>query len=311
MPILKFCTQRLYANYVCAVPIGTLTSPARLICTSPTRFIHTNKVMAKSRFEYVRQFEMDDTCLPNCWIVVRIDGKSFHRFADVHHYIKPNDERSLDVMSEAAARVMDDFPDIVLAYGQSDEYSFVLHKNTTTYNRRASKLMTNIVSKFAALFVFHWSRYFPSQPMEYPPAFDGRVVLYPTDQNLKDYLSWRQADCHINNLYNTCFWKLVQERSLSAQQAQERLKGTLSAGKNELLFTEFDINYNNLPPKYRKGTVLIREKDDDNSPTMKVSCSNAGHQHHDTRVSRRIISLHCDIIAKEFWLEHPEILETK
>ena len=37
--------------------------------------------MAKSRFEYVRQFEGDDTCLPACWIVVRIDGKAFHRWA--------------------------------------------------------------------------------------------------------------------------------------------------------------------------------------------------------------------------------------
>lgn len=35
--------------------------------------------MAKSKFEYVRDFEADDTCLPNCWIVVRLDGRNFHR----------------------------------------------------------------------------------------------------------------------------------------------------------------------------------------------------------------------------------------
>ena len=35
--------------------------------------------MAKSKFEYVKQFETEDKCLPNCWIVVRIDGKGFHR----------------------------------------------------------------------------------------------------------------------------------------------------------------------------------------------------------------------------------------
>jgi len=35
--------------------------------------------MAKSKFEYVRQFEAHDECLPHCWIVVRIDGKGFHR----------------------------------------------------------------------------------------------------------------------------------------------------------------------------------------------------------------------------------------
>jgi tRNA(His) guanylyltransferase len=35
--------------------------------------------MAKSKFEYVRDFEADDTCLPHCWVVVRLDGRNFHR----------------------------------------------------------------------------------------------------------------------------------------------------------------------------------------------------------------------------------------
>ena len=48
------------------------------------------------------------------------------------------------------------------------------------------------------------------QPLLYPPSFDARIVLYPSDQNIIDYLSWRQADVHINNLYNTCFWNLVK-----------------------------------------------------------------------------------------------------
>jgi len=34
-------------------------------------------------------------------------------------------------------------------------------------------------------------------------------------------------------------------------------QGTVSSDKNELLFSEFGINYNNLPQLYRKGTVLL------------------------------------------------------
>ena len=55
--------------------------------------------------------------------------------------------------------------------------------------------MTNIVSLFAASYVYHWKDYFGADPLHYPPAFDGRVVLYPSEENLRDYLSWRQADC--------------------------------------------------------------------------------------------------------------------
>lgn len=280
--------------------------------------------MAKSKFEYVKQFETEDKLLPNCWIVVRIDGKGFHRFSDVHNYIKPNDDRSLTLMSKAAETVMTEFKDIVLAYGQSDEYSFVFKKNTNVYNRRASKLATNVVSLFASSFVYFWPRYFGTQMMQYPPAFDSRTVLYPSDKNLRDYLSWRQADCHINNLYNTCFWKLIQEKGLTPAQSQDRLKGTMSSDKNELLYKEFEINYNNLHPLHRKGTILIRSpKEPQNGElTLQLNFSGSlnssgergstpGRGSNTPRKSSKpdVVHLHTDLIGEEFWREHPDILE--
>ena len=36
--------------------------------------------MAKSRFEYVRNFELPDPLVPNTYIVVRIDGRGFHKW---------------------------------------------------------------------------------------------------------------------------------------------------------------------------------------------------------------------------------------
>ena len=37
-------------------------------------------VMANSKFEYVKQFEHEQRLLPHCWIVVRLDGRGFHRY---------------------------------------------------------------------------------------------------------------------------------------------------------------------------------------------------------------------------------------
>lgn len=48
--------------------------------------------MACSRYEYVKSYEQDDKILPNVWIVIRIDGKKFHKFANAHNFEKPNDE---------------------------------------------------------------------------------------------------------------------------------------------------------------------------------------------------------------------------
>lgn len=39
-------------------------------------------------------------------------------------------------------------------------------------------------------------------------------------------------------------------------------QGTLSSDKNELLFNDFSLNYNNLPEMYRRGTVIIHQKVD-------------------------------------------------
>ena len=64
----------------------------------------------------------------------------------------------------------------------------------------SSKIMTTLASYFASCYVFHWSKFFQDTPLLYPPAFDGRVVLYPSNKNLRDYLSWRQADCTNCNL---------------------------------------------------------------------------------------------------------------
>lgn len=301
--------------------------------------------MAKSKFEYVKQFETEDKLLPNCWIVVRIDGKGFHRFSELHGYIKPNDDRALDLMSKAAETVMDEFKDIVIAYGQSDEYSFVFKKSTNVYNRRASKLSTNVVSLFASSFVYFWPRYFGTTMMQYPPAFDSRTVLYPTDKNLRDYLSWRQADCHINNLYNTCFWKLIQEKGLTPAESQERLKGTMSSDKNELLFKEFEINYNNLHALHRKGTILLRTaknelengdldlslqlhlsgssttrsqsaKGRNAGETTRGGFSSQGEANRTRFMSKKgsspnIERLHVDLIGEEFWTDHPDILNPR
>jgi tRNA(His) 5'-end guanylyltransferase len=64
---------------------------------------------------------------------------------------------------------------------------------------------------------------------------------------------------HINNLYNTTFWTLVQQGGMDPREAEQKLSGTYSADKNEILFKDFGINYNNEPECFKKGTVLYRD----------------------------------------------------
>jgi tRNA(His) guanylyltransferase len=79
------------------------------------------------------------------------------RFSDKYAFEKPNDRRGIDLMNSAAKAVLKELPDIVIAYGISDEYrymgqrifhikllsnslffsSFVLHKSCTLFERRS------------------------------------------------------------------------------------------------------------------------------------------------------------------------------
>ncbi|XP_068451521.1 probable tRNA(His) guanylyltransferase [Clinocottus analis] len=273
------------------------------------RLFTSSRNMAKSMFEYVRNFETDDACLRNCYIVVRLDGRNFHKFAEEHTFLKPNDDRALGLMTKSARSVMVELEDIVIAYGQSDEFSFVFKRTSSWFNRRASKLMTHVASQFSSSYVFYWKEFFGEQPLLYPPGFDGRVVLYPSNRNLRDYLSWRQADCHINNMYNTVFWTLVQKGGLTTAQAEQRLKGTLAKDKNEILFSEFDINYNNESALHKKGTTLIWEKRDETVTKRKRLPNGEETDVAVTRSRRTVHTHHCDIIGQQFWAQHPDILE--
>lgn len=79
-------------------------------------------------------------------------------------------------------------------------------------------------------------------------------------------------------------------------QAEKKLKGTLSGDKNEILFSQFGINYNNEPEMFRKGTLLVRRR-------VPVPLPNGG-----TREKSQIIQQYADVIGDEFWKENSHLL---
>ncbi|CAM6074423.1 unnamed protein product [Sphagnum tenellum] len=255
--------------------------------------------MANSKYQYVKGFEQNDTLLPQTWIVIRVDGRAFTRFSQVHGFEKPNDMQALLLMNECAKAVLEDISDVVFCYGVSDEYSFVLRRTCTLYQRRASKLISLVVSLFSASYAMKWTQFFPETELQYAATFDGRAVCYPSESILRDYLSWRQVDCHINNQYNTCFWKLVGS-GMSTAEAQNTLKGTTADVKNNLLFEKFKINYNNIPPIFRKGSIVYRKQMDE---VVKVEKGEVIK-----RLRAHIVVEHEDIIHDGFWTAHSYIL---
>ncbi|XP_033147610.1 uncharacterized protein LOC103867714 [Brassica rapa] len=262
---------------------------------------HFSKDIGRVEPDFVRSFQFENKLLPLTWVVVRIDGSHFHRFSDVHEFEKPNDEQALKLMNSCAVAVLQEFEDIHFGYGVSDEYSFVLKRESELYQRQSSKIISAIASLFTSTYVIKWGDFFPRKELKYPPSFDGRAVCYPTYKILLDYLAWRQVDCHINNQYNTCFWMLVKSGKTKTQ-SQDYLKGTQTREKNELLSSQFGIEYNTLPLIFRMGSSVLRSKE---AVAVENGVVVSGKK---LKREGEVVVDHCNIIERGFWEEHPHIL---
>ncbi|KAK9290123.1 hypothetical protein L1049_008288 [Liquidambar formosana] len=74
--------------------------------------------------EYVKSFQFGNKLMPSTWVVIRIDGRHFHRFSEDHEFEKPNDEQALNLMNSCAVAVLEEFQDIIFSYGLCSEEGF-------------------------------------------------------------------------------------------------------------------------------------------------------------------------------------------
>jgi tRNA(His) guanylyltransferase len=325
-----------------------------------------------------------DLAQPSTSTSQRQTNKQTPRFADLHGFAKPNDDRALRLMDTAASDVAltlgaagkkkskesgdgtspSSSPPhsplssgVVLGFGTSDEYSFVLGPSCQIYDRREAKLVSVTASAFAAAYVRRWDSFFcpgrrrrtrpcesssngdgrllygakddsSDTPLRSTPSFDCRAVLYPTAKHLRDYLSWRQADAHVNCQFNAAFWALVHSDGKSKAEAAAALQGTRTADKNELLFRR-GINYSKLPARHRKGSVLVRRADVLDAETEEIEGDGeadveGGEEEGEERVGNAAASsssssslvrlapgwavVHCDIIKDDFWEARPHLI---
>ncbi|RKF64914.1 tRNA guanylyltransferase [Erysiphe neolycopersici] len=116
---------------------------------------------------------------------------------------------------------------------------------------------------------------------------------------------------HINNLYNTTFWALIQLGGLDAKSAEKELAGTLAADKHEILFSRFRINYNKEPEIYKKGSIIIYDCKSESLETTKDNIvSKSPPKNHSKRKEKcRITILHLDLIKDDFWESRKWILD--
>jgi tRNA(His) guanylyltransferase len=180
------------------------------------------------------------------YFVIRIDGRGFHTFTKGLE--RPYSRALADALDKAAIGLCHEMIGCRFAYGQSDEYSFLL----TDFEKENSPLwfdgnVQKIVSVSASLFTAYFGKAFPS---EKPAGFDSRVLVIPRRTEVEKYFLWRQLDASANSL----------NMLASTHYPHAELDGRSNAEKHELLFAK-GVNWAKQPADFRRGRVVRRSED--------------------------------------------------
>ncbi|MBQ6345239.1 MAG: guanylyltransferase [Methanobrevibacter sp.] len=183
----------------------------------------------------------------NSKIIVRLDGRSFHKLARDLKLVKPYDDDFYEVMSKVCRDLFEEFS-AEFAYSFSDEISLLL--NNVPFEGRIEKINSVMASFAASSFVMHYDSEFKK-----PPAFDSRIIPI-TDEDILGYFKWRQDESWRNcvNSHGISYLK----SKYSNAEANDKIKGMNLSDIHEFLF-ENGINLNDVENYKKRGIAVYRK----------------------------------------------------
>ncbi|MFO0684575.1 MAG: tRNA(His) guanylyltransferase Thg1 family protein [Sandaracinus sp.] len=194
----------------------------------------------------------DRELLPDCFVIARIDGRSFSRLTKetLRDLEKPFDAGFRDAMIAASRTLAADSGfDVAYAYTQSDEISLLFARDASAFGRRAAKWLSILASTAAATL---------SLRLGLPATFDARLLELPNESLVRDYFRWRYEDAARNALSGHCYWHL-RGRGLDGTAATRELERLSVPQRHELLHTA-GRPFQSVPAWQRRGVGLWPER---------------------------------------------------
>lgn len=158
----------------------------------------------------------DYKLLPNGYIVVMLDGRSFSKKIK-NKFVKPFDEHFVSIMNKTAQYLCENISGCILAYTQSDEISLLIKDTNLTepfFGNRLCKMQSIITSmatsKFMQLMTLYTLEFKPSINIEETILnmnlyeFDCKVWNVPNSNEAFAWILWRQNDCIRNSKQQFC-----------------------------------------------------------------------------------------------------------
>lgn len=178
------------------------------------------------------------------WTVIRIDGRAFHGWT--RGLERPFSEPLAAWMDGTAQVLCDQVAGSVRAYVQSDEISLIL----TDFSKLGTQpWFGGNVQKIVSISASMATAVFNDLAAQRAPAqFDARVFTVPSAAEAANYLIWRQRDAVRNSI------------AMAAQSmfSHNRLHGVNTGQMQELMWSEFGVNWNDYPPRFKRGGQVTK-----------------------------------------------------
>jgi len=197
-------------------------------------------------------------------LIIRVDGKNFSRWTK--GLDRPFDANLKACMDYTMSKLCSDIEGARFGYSQSDEISILVcdYKDVLTqgwFDYRANKIESVVASMATAAFNHACLRVLPKWFSKKGPAlFDARAWSLPKEE-VSNYFLWRQRDCEKNSISQVAH----------VHFSTEQLKCKSGNQKQDMLMLEKGINWNDIEPKYKRGSAAYRVTEQVNE-TVRSRC---------------------------------------
>lgn len=183
-------------------------------------------------------------------LLARLDGRAFHTFT--RGLKRPYDERLSSCMIETAKFLVDE-THANIGYTQSDEISLVWYLPADSqaeymFDGRIQKFTSILAGLASVKFLKLVLENLPEKAM-HTPVFDCRVWQVPTKELAADVFLWRELDATKNSI----------SMAAHAYFSHKSLQGLNGSQKQERLWAEKGINWNDYPAFFKRGSYVQRK----------------------------------------------------
>lgn len=210
--------------------------------------------MVDAMGDRLKEYEARETSrrfLPYLPVYARLDGRSFSRFTK--GMARPFDPNFKEVMDLVTIYLVNE-TNALIGYNQSDEISLLweqsVYDSQIFFDGKIQKMNSILAAlastKFLQLAMAKW----PEKIGDKPPVFDCRIFQLPNRTEAANTIYWRVKDATKNSIS-------MAARSKFSHNA---VNGLNSGQKQEKLWSEAGINWNDYPMGFKEGTFVRRVK---------------------------------------------------